>query len=190
MAFPELPELRNRRVKSGIRRRSLVGGTLLLGLGMVGISALPQVAGATAAPTVVKVMHNKTWGSILTLKNGDTLYRLTADSMNTSVCTGTCAKTWPPVLLAAGQTSPKGSGVTGLGTITRAGGTRQVTYQGLPLYTYTGDHKAGQVKGNIKDTWGQWWTVNPAHPTAVPVAAKSAKSNTSTASTAGSGVSY
>ena len=76
-------------------------------------------------------------------------------------------------MLAPGQASPKGQGVSDLGTITRSNGQKQVTYQGIPLYLYIGDHSAGQVNGNIKDTWGQWWVVNPAHPHATPTAAKS-----------------
>ena len=132
-------------------------------------AVLPSVAGAASA-TVVKVVDNKTWGPMLVLSNGDALYRLTADPADKSVCSGACAKAWPPVLLARGQTKPKGVGVTGLGTITRTGGKLQVTYKGIPLYLFVGDHSAGQVNGNIKDPWGQWWVVNPAHPHTAPTA--------------------
>ncbi len=42
-----------------------------------------------------------------------------------------------------------GTGVTGqLGTLTRPDGTTQVTYQGMPLYYWQGDAKAGDVTGN------------------------------------------
>ena len=42
-----------------------------------------------------------------------------------------------------------GPGVTGqLGTLTRAAGTTQVTYGGLPLYYWQGDTKAGDITGN------------------------------------------
>jgi predicted lipoprotein with Yx(FWY)xxD motif len=164
---------------------------LALGIGaaLAGTAVAPVTAGASSS-TVVVVTHNKTWGSMLALSNGDTVYRLTADTANKSVCSGACAKAWPPVVLAPGQKSPMGQGVSGLGTIPRAGGKKQVTYQGIPLYLYIGDHAAGQVNGNIKDTWGQWWVVNPAHPHATPTAVKSSSGNGSTSTTAGSGVAY
>jgi predicted lipoprotein with Yx(FWY)xxD motif len=167
-----------------------LAGAGLAGAGLAGIGSVgPAVAGATSSSTVIVVDHNKTWGSILALSNGDAVYRLTADPADKSVCSGACATAWPPVLLAAGQKSPTGQGVSGLGTITRTGGQKQVTYKGIPLYRYVGDHSAGQVNGNIKDTWGQWWTVNPAHPHATPTAAKSSGGGTATTS-AGSGVAY
>jgi predicted lipoprotein with Yx(FWY)xxD motif len=166
-------------------RLAAAGTTIALGGGVLAIGATPAVAATahTAAKTVVTTTNNKTWGSILTLSNGDTVYRLTADSKNRSVCTGSCAKAWPPVLLASGQSKPSGNGVSDLGTITRSNGAKQVTYQGIPLYLYVGDKKADQVTGNLKDTWGQWWVVNPAHPTAKPVA----KSSTTSSSVASSG---
>jgi predicted lipoprotein with Yx(FWY)xxD motif len=133
---------------------------------------------------VIKVTSNKTWGSILTLGNGTTVYRLTADRTDKSVCSAACAKIWPPVLLASGQKSPNGHGVKHLGEISRSGGD-QVTYEGVPLYTYVGDHGAGQVTGNFKDSFGQWWVVNPKSPLSVPKTA----STTSTGAS-GSGVAY
>ena len=140
---------------------SLVGVMTLFGT-----VVLPGTAGAATAKTTVTTKHNKTWGTILTLGSGVTVYRLTADPKNKSVCTGTFATIWPPVLLAPCQKAPVGNGVSGLGSIKRADGTRQVTYKGVPLYRFVGDRTAGQATGNIKDTWGRWWVVNPAslHP--------------------------
>jgi predicted lipoprotein with Yx(FWY)xxD motif len=123
---------------------------------------------ASRNQTVVTVTDSATWGPILTLSNRDTIYRLTADSTNKSVCNGACLVAWPPVVLSTGQRTPVGDGVTGLGTIRRSNGKLQVTYQGIPLYLFVGDHAPGEVNGNIKDTWGQWWVVDPAHPTATP----------------------
>jgi hypothetical protein len=63
---------------------------------------------------------------------------------------------------------------------------RQVTYEGIPLYTFIGDKKAGQVTGNIKDTWGQWWSINPSSPHTPP----KKKGTTTTTTTTPGGISY
>jgi predicted lipoprotein with Yx(FWY)xxD motif len=147
--------------------------------------ALAPAASASTSPTTIAVSQNKTWGPTLTLKNGDTLYRLTKDSKDKSLCTGKCATVWTPVLLAVGQKAPVGIGVAKLGSFARANGTHQVTYEGIPLYTFTGDKKAGQVTGNIKDTWGQWWSINPKSPLTAPK--KSGGSSTTTTVPTGGG---
>jgi predicted lipoprotein with Yx(FWY)xxD motif len=159
----------------------LTGGSLIL------VAGPATFASAASSPTTIAVAQNKTWGATLTLKDGHTLYRLTKDSTNKSVCTGKCATVWLPVLLASGQTKPVGSGVSHLGSFTRANGTHQVTYEGIPLYTFVGDKKAGAVTGNIKDTWGQWWSINPASPTTAP---KKKGGGPTTTTTSGGGIAY
>ena len=102
--------------------------------------------------------------AVVTNAKGMTLYWFAPDTSTTSKCTGACATYWPPV------TGPvtAGSGVTGtLGTITRADGTTQATYDGHPLYTYVGDTAPGQAKGNGKNLSGGLWyemTVSGAKP--------------------------
>jgi predicted lipoprotein with Yx(FWY)xxD motif len=50
-----------------------------------------------------------------------------------------------------------------LGTITRSDGTKQVTYDGHPLYYFVGDKGAGQASGQGSDGFGaKWWLVSPA----------------------------
>jgi predicted lipoprotein with Yx(FWY)xxD motif len=46
-----------------------------------------------------------------------------------------------------------------VGTITRDDGTKQVTLNGHPLYTYSGDSAAGDVAG--QGVGGGWWVVGP-----------------------------
>ena len=179
------------RSRIGSAAAVLRGLALVGALTVVGAAALPGTSGAASSPTTVTTAQNKAWGKILVLGNGTVVYRLAADPKNKSVCTGECAKIWPPVVLAAGQKSPVGhNGITGLGTITRSGGAHQVTYKGVPLYRFIGDHKAGQATGNIKDTWGKWWVVNPANPRVVPVAVHSSTGNTTPTTVASSGAAY
>ena len=142
--------------------------------------------GAAAAPTTLKVVQNASWGPTLSLKNGDTVYAFAKDAKNKSNCTGACAASWPPVLLAKGQTKADGVGVAAsrLGSIMRANGTHQVTYEGIPLYTFVGDKKAGEVNGNITAFGGAWWSMNPKDPEVAPT-----KKGTTT-TTAGGGIAY
>src|SRR5213593_4331343 len=105
-------------------------------------------AGSTTGSFTVQASNNATLGkTILVNTQGVTLYRYDRDSAGTSNCTGSCATAWPP--LAAAGTLNAGSGVTGtLATISRADGSKQVTYNGMPLYTFQQDAKPGDATGD------------------------------------------
>jgi predicted lipoprotein with Yx(FWY)xxD motif len=179
---PARPAIRSSLIRGGLASAIALAGVLA----SAGTVALPATAGAATSPTTLTTAHNKTWGTILTLSNGTVVYRLTTDPKNKSVCSGACPKIWPPVTLAAGQRKPAGNGLSGLGTITRSDGTHQVTFNGIPLYRYIGDHKAGQATGNLKDKWGRWWVVNPAHPRVAPAAINASTGVTTSPSSGGS----
>jgi hypothetical protein len=50
-----------------------------------------------------------------------------------------------------------------LGIITRSDGGKQVTYDGHPLYYFSGDSGPGQANGQGSDGFGaKWWLVSPA----------------------------
>jgi hypothetical protein len=50
-----------------------------------------------------------------------------------------------------------------LSTITRSDGTKQVTYDGHPLYYFVGDSGPGTASGQGSDNFGaKWWLVSPA----------------------------
>ena len=117
-----------------------------IGVVLTLLTGLAPVALAQSAPTV-QISDNPTLGTILTDSRGMTLYRFTPDQPNTSNCTGQCAAQWPPLLISSGQ-PVAGAGVTGqLGVITRTDGTQQVTYNGLPMYVFSGDAKPGDTNG-------------------------------------------
>jgi predicted lipoprotein with Yx(FWY)xxD motif len=135
------------------------GGMVTAGLAVVALALLGvsvgtagshgQVAARGALKTTI--IHGTT---VLTNAKGDTLYWFAPDTPSASKCYGTCAAYWPPVPGPA----TAGPGVTGrLGTITRTGGSSQVTYDGHPLYTYIGDTAPGQANGNNIDLNGGLW---------------------------------
>jgi len=104
-------------------------------------------AGSGAGGATVGAASSPAFGMVLTGPTGLTLYTHAGDTATSSTCTGGCATAWPP-LAATGQPTA-GAGVTGqLGTLTRPDGTLQVTYGGMPLYTWQGDTKPGDVTGN------------------------------------------
>ncbi len=60
-------------------------------------------------------------------------------------------------------TAADGAKTADLGTITRSDGSKQVTYDGQPLYYYVGDSGPGQTNGQGSDNFGaKWWLVAPA----------------------------
>lgn len=100
-------------------------------------------------------------GTVVVDSAGMTVYYFDKDTANsgTSVCTGACLDSWPPVTTSS--STPTADGVTGmLGTITTPDGMMQITLQGLPLYTYAGDKAAGDVTG--QGVKGIWWVVSPS----------------------------
>ncbi len=104
---------------------------------------------ASTGPVTIGAASSGKLGPFLTGPDGRTLYTHAGDSMNTSTCTGSCLTAWPPLTVTAGQHPTAGAGVTGkLGTFARTDGTTQVTYNGLPLYYWQGDAKAGDATGN------------------------------------------
>ena len=113
------------------------------------------------------------------LASGKTLYVLKPSS---TPCTAACLKVWPALVLPKGVTkATAGSGVSSskLGTKSLAGGVRQVTYGGKPLYFFVGDTGPRQVHGNVSDSWGTW--------TSAKASGSSSGGSSSTSSTAGSG---
>ena len=101
-------------------------------------------------------------GTYLTGTSGKALYLWVADSRNKSVCSGACAQAWPPVTVKSMPTASGGAVSSDLGTISRSNGTKQVTYQGHPLYYYVGDTHSGTITGQGSNGFGaKWWLVTP-----------------------------
>jgi predicted lipoprotein with Yx(FWY)xxD motif len=125
-------------------------------------AASPSSSGSPAAsastPTVL-VAQNLQLGPILTDAKGMTLYTRKSDMPGMSSCTGGCATTWPPLRPPSGSlTAP--AGVTGkLDVITRDDGSKQVTYNGMPLYTYSRDLAPGDTMG--QGIGGVWFVATP-----------------------------
>jgi predicted lipoprotein with Yx(FWY)xxD motif len=122
----------------------------------------PTTAPAAAAATVM-VKNDPKLGDYLVDGKGMTLYMFTKDTPGVSNCSGGCLTAWPPLGLPAPGDLVAGPGVTGkLGFITRADGTKQVTYNDMPLYYWASDVKPGDVNG--QGVGGVWYVVPPTKP--------------------------
>ena len=131
---------------------------------VAGYHAAGHPAASSASSSAVKTATIN-GATVLTNANGLTLYWFAPDTMTTSKCNGTCAQLWPPV---HGRVTA-GPGVTGqLGTITRADGAIQATYNGHPLYSYAADTAPGQAKGNGLNASGGVWHEVTASGAAAP----------------------
>jgi predicted lipoprotein with Yx(FWY)xxD motif len=176
-----MDETTQRRRATGRRStRGVVAAALAIG----GLSAslLPATtAGAAPKGVVVSTMKTAKFGTVLV--SGKTLYMLQPSK---TACTAACLKVWPALALPKGVSkATAGSGVSAskLGSKSLANGVRQVTYNGKALYTFIGDKSAGQVNGNVSDTWGKWSDVATIKPASAPASSPT----TSGGSTAGSG---
>jgi predicted lipoprotein with Yx(FWY)xxD motif len=125
-----------------------------------------QPIGAVAPATLKS--KNGAYGQFLTDGVGHPLYLFDGDTHGSgdakaaSKCYGNCANSWPP-LVTSGE--PKAtSGVQGdlLSTIERKDGSKQVTYNGWPLYRFVRDVGPQQESGEaLSDYDGKWYLVSP-----------------------------
>ena len=116
---------------------------------------------------VVKTAKNASLHStILVTLGGRTLYSLSAERNGKFICTDTtCLSLWKPLHVARGMTP---AGVKGLSLVTRPDHTRQVAYKGAPLYTFTGDKRAGDTTGNGFKDVGVWRPVTVSGTSTAP----------------------
>jgi predicted lipoprotein with Yx(FWY)xxD motif len=130
---------------------------------LVAVSAATASPEATSARTAtVKVAH-RALGNILVDSKGRTLYVWKKDTGKKSKCSGGCAVNWPPLRVSGKPTGGRGTHASLLGTTKRSDGSRQVTYNGHPLYRFAGDRKPGNTNGQGLDAFGAlWWAVSPS----------------------------
>ncbi len=109
-----------------------------------------QATGGGKGATVVQTVNRSPVGNMLATTSGASLYIHPGGP-----CTGTCLQVWPPLLMPANKTKPKGAEC--LTTVATKGGL-QVRYHNQPLYTFVddtgtslnGNHVGGFVAAKIK----------------------------------------
>jgi predicted lipoprotein with Yx(FWY)xxD motif len=131
-------------------------------LAACGGKAAPASGGAGGASTgksgELGIRSISGLGAVLQTPTGFTLYHLETEGNGKVTCTGDCASTWPPLIAASGKVPAASPDVAShLGTIERPDGSMQVTFDGMPLYTYVGDSAPGQANG--QGVGGVWFAV-------------------------------
>jgi predicted lipoprotein with Yx(FWY)xxD motif len=138
-------------------------------------TAAPAAAGSSSSSASANMIKTGTssGGAFLTDGSGRAMYLFLADGKNKSSCSGACASAWPPVIVTGQPTAASGVNASDLSTITRSDGTKQVTYNGHPLYYYVGDHSPGQTSGQGLNQFGALWYVLGPRGNAVTSSASS-----------------
>lgn len=135
------------------------------------VLSLCLLTGTTFAQTAeapISTAENEEEGEYLIDGAGMSLYLFKADTRGSdgqpavSACNdGPCIGTWPPLL----SDRPIGDDrvdANMLGVTARADGTKQVTYNGWPLYYYYEDYSPGDINGDDIESFGEdWYLIGP-----------------------------
>jgi predicted lipoprotein with Yx(FWY)xxD motif len=106
--------------------------------------------------TTVMVVRPSALGYVLAEASGYVVYTYAKDHKGGSpTCTGSCASVWAP-LTGVPQVSSADSIPGTFGLVTGAGGVKQITYNGYPLYTYK---LAGPLATTGNGIGGVWYVV-------------------------------
>jgi len=122
-----------------------------------GASGASPAAVSTRAAKVA--LRRTSIGTILVTGSGFTLYRFTRDPRNRNTCVGVaeCSSIWPALRTTAKPIAGPGVKASLLSSIPLAGGGRQVTYAGHPLYTYAPATERGETAYSGVIAFGGTW---------------------------------
>jgi predicted lipoprotein with Yx(FWY)xxD motif len=135
----------------------------------------PKTTGGSTA--TIGLEDNGNLGKILVDSEGDTVYLFQKDTSTKSTCTGACASAWPPVPATGKPTVGSGLSAGKVGTTTGSDGKPQVTYDGHPLYRFSGDSKPGDANGQGTNAFGALWYVVSSSGAAVTTGGSSGGSS-------------
>ena len=131
--------------------RRLLIVALAMAAAACGTASTSSTGGPAASPaasnTLQLIQKPSLNGTALSDSAGHTLYLYKLDIAGKPTCTGGCLGSWPVV--PAGTSLPTlPSGLSGtLGSVAATAGGQQLTYDGWPLYTFTGDSGSGDATG-------------------------------------------
>lgn len=147
-------------------------------------STLPAAASSTSDAVSTKSVSGV--GTVLVDSKGNVLYTNNQDTASKLACTSACQAIWPPLMASSGG-KPTSSDSAVQAKLAVANG--QVTYNGMPLYTFVQD-SPGQATGNgVTDSFGgtsfTWTAVMSGGSAASSGSTGAAATSTSSSSSGG-----
>lgn len=112
-------------------------------------------AGVTFPPvgTTVLIVQHSNLGWVMAKADGYVVYTYAKDTKNGApTCTGSCASVWAPVT-GMPKAGPADTFPAAFGVVTGAGGKKDITYNGYPLYTYIGARVLSTKGNGIGGVW-------------------------------------
>ncbi len=103
-------------------------------------------------------MAESRYGKIIVDVSGRALYLFDADRGAAS-CYDACASAWPPLLAVQAPGAGPSLDQALISTTARKDGSKQVAYNGHPLYYYAGDRNPGEIKCQAAVEYGGGWYV-------------------------------
>ena len=150
-------------------------------------AAQKRTSARPSAASAISVRQTSV-GKVLVAPNGRTLYLFALDKRNVSRLSAAGRAVWPPFTSA---TVPIARGGVSGARIGRISASKQITYNGHPLYYYVGDQRPGQTFGQGLNQFGARWYVLSASGSAIKSStANGAASQAWTGSYAGEGASF
>jgi predicted lipoprotein with Yx(FWY)xxD motif len=131
-----------------------------------GAGSSASASGSAAKGTVIMTGSGSA-GTFLVDGSGHAVYLWGADSMDKSTCSGACLSAWPAVPATGTVTASGGAVSSDLSTVTGTDGSKQVAYDGHPLYYFSGDSAAGQTNGQGSTAFGAKWSLVAPAGTAI-----------------------
>jgi len=99
------------------------------------------------------VVQKSSVGFVLAEAKGSVVYTYDKDTKGGApTCTGSCAAAWPPVT-GTPKAGPADTFPGTFGVVKGAGGVEQITYDGLPLYTFKGAKSLSVAGNGVGGVW-------------------------------------
>lgn len=114
-------------------------------------------AAVPAAPAV-NLAQVGDLGVVMVGANGHTLYAFTNDPAGETTCFDACAEAWPPLTVEDGFTITDELQASGVSTIDRPDGSKQLVMGKWALYYYAGDGAPGEANG--QGVGGKWYAID------------------------------
>jgi predicted lipoprotein with Yx(FWY)xxD motif len=124
-------------------------------------SRTPPSSSPEPIPGTVVTAAASDFGPMLFDARGQAIYLFEVETAGVPACYGDCAAAWPPVLTNGAPEATGDVRADLLGTVQRDDGSRQVTYNGHPLYFYANEDPGQVLCHDVVLNGGRWLVITP-----------------------------